>query len=838
MFRNYLASALGNLARNRLYAAISILGLAVAFAAAILIAQYVRNEFSYDRWLPGYQQVYKLTGSLTQPGQPSTVSDAVQAPLASQLRAVMPRVIAARLMPDVVPLRHGAGDTATTERDFAWADPDIFKVFPLPTLAGDLQSLLQQPDTVVITRAVARRYFGRDLPLGDTLWVQTTTPPPPGADPRTPGTKAWHVMRVTAVLEDLPANTNLETQIFASARSAFSTPAILDARPPQYGGVSTYTFVRVDPAQTAAELQHALDVAGKPEAASFASLGGGSRWTFAALPLSQSHFVAMDLTPGEAKAVGSRSVSYAIAGVGALIVLVAAINFVTLMTARAGRRGVEVGVRKASGARRADLIIQFMGEALIQVAIATVLAMAAAAALIKPFSAFVQRELTLNFVTDPLVLLSLVGVALCIGLVAAIYPALVLSSFRPAAVLKGGVVQTTASALLRQALVVVQFAILVGLIVTTTTIYRQTMFALGQGVGGSNKLIAGIFTSCDNAFPEEVRKLPGVSGAACSSMNALNTPNAKLIAPVQVGGGRKVNFDVAAVDVGFFELYGVQPVAGRLFRADHGEDRVLEQQDTTAQPTVIINETAARNLGYPDPKAAIGKGMIWQRFVKPGPPGQPPVMVTAPSQIIGVVPDMPVTVRTPTDPFFFYVSPKRNLGVLSVKFSGEDIPGVTKAIQRAWKQTGAAAPLQLSFLSQYRLNLYLDLIIQGATIAICALLTVLIACLGLFALASYTTERRTKEIGIRKVMGASTADVVKLLVWQFTIPVLWSIVIALPIGFFAMDDWLRGFAYHAPLSLWSFVLAPVAALAIAWATVTWQSYLVARAQPAGALRYE
>ena len=832
MFRNYLAAALGNLARNRLYATISILGLAVAFTAAILIAQFVRGEFSYDRWLPGYQQVYKITGGLTQPGQPKGPdNDATQSAIAGQLRAVMPRITTARLMESFPTVRHGPADTPVTERNFAWVDPTIFKVFPLPALAGDLSTALEQPDTVAITRAMARKYFGRDLPIGEVLQVQTTDPAP-GASPTAPGVPTWHPMRVTAVLKDLPSNTNLTTEVFASEKGAYSGLAQFETHS-SLGNIGTYTFVRLSPGQTAEALQHALDIAGKPENALFASFVPGSSYRFHAVPLAKAHLTPVGLTSPVAKPVGSAGVAYEIAAVGALIVLVAAINFVTLMTARAGRRGVEVGVRKASGARQIDLMIQFMGEALIQVAIAVVIALALSELLIKPFSAFVQRELVLDFLKDPLLLLGVVGAPLCIGLLASVYPALVLSSFRPAAVLKGGIVQTTGSALAREALVVVQFAILVGLIVTTSTIYRQTVFALAQGVGGAEaKLIVGVFTPCDNAFPQEVRKLPGVASAACSSLNALNTPNAKNITAVQIGGGRKESFSVAPVDFGFFEVYGVHPLAGRLFRSDHGEDHVLDQPDATAQPTVVVNQTAARTLGFADPKAAIGKQMIWDRFVKPG------TDINAGSLIIGVVPDLPMTVRSTTDPTFYFVFPKKQLGVLSVKLTGKDIPGAVKSIAAVWKKTNPGQPIQEIFLSQFRLNQYLDIIIQGVTIAICALLAVLIACLGLFALSAYTTERRTKEIGIRKVMGASTSDVVKLLVWQFTVPVIWAIAIGLPLGFWAMNDWLHHFVYHVELSVWTFVLAGVAALVIAWATVTWQSYIVARAKPAGALRYE
>ncbi|HEY4029412.1 MAG TPA: FtsX-like permease family protein [Caulobacteraceae bacterium] len=244
-----------------------------------------------------------------------------------------------------------------------------------------------------------------------------------------------------------------------------------------------------------------------------------------------------------------------------------------------------------------------------------------------------------------------------------------------------------------------------------------------------------------------------------------------------------------------------------------------------------MNEAVARRLGYADPKAAVGRSLNWANSGTPG------HWLFRTSQIVGVVPDMPKTVRSATDPFVYYVSPRRS-SVMSIKLTGQDIPGTIRAIDQAWRRTGHARPIQETFMSQFQANLYLDLIIQGATIGICAGLAVLIACLGLFALSAYTTERRTKEIGVRKAMGAATGQVVLLLLWQFTIPVLIATAIAIPAGFLALDWWLHGFAYHVSLSPWTFVLAAMAAVLIAWATVSWQSFIVARSKPANALRYE
>jgi putative ABC transport system permease protein len=837
MLRNYVISALRNLERNRLYAAITILGLAVAFTAAILIGQFVRSELTYDHWIPGYKQVYKISNTLTQPDQPPSLGDSTPPVLTSQLKAVFPGAEAmARLAQDFPPIKARPGDDAATDRTLAWADPDIFKVLPLPALAGNLQTALQQPDTVVITRAAARRYFHRDLPIGETLLVRKAARPQQWNPQVSPND--WHAMRVTAVLKDLPSNTNLLTQVFASSRSAYSIQTFEDTGPVRYGALDVYTFVRLKPGVSQADLERALSIASAPEAAFVHNFSPGAKWVFGAIPLGEAHLTPVVAGAVIAASTASRAVVYGIAGVGALIVLVASINFVTLMTARAARRGVEVGVRKATGARRRDLMVQFVGETLIQVALATLIAAALAEALIKPFSSFLQKDLTLDFVHDPALTGAVALVALTVGLVAAVYPALVLSAFRPAAVLKGGVIQGSGSPAARTALVVVQFVVLVCLIATTVTVWRQTQYALFQGLGAKDsKLLAAVVAPCGGPFDLEARKLPGVAGAACSSYAALNMPASQSLTTVQLPGRAKTTFSVASVDFGFFELFGVKPVAGRVFQPGRGEDAVLRTDPMTAtQPALVINETGARMLGFSDPRAAVGKTLNWQRELPNAPPPSGPPMLR-PSKIVGVVPDIQASVRLPISPMLYYVDPKANFFV-TLRLTDRNLPSTVKAVADTWKRTNKGEPFNQLILSQFRASMYLDLVIQQTTVAICAGLAVLIACLGLFALAAYTTERRTKEIGVRKAMGADTRAVVLLLLWQFTIPVLAATAVAIPLGVLAMDWWLRGFVYHTPLSAWVFVLAAASAVVIAWVTVSWQSFTVASSRPAGALRYE
>jgi putative ABC transport system permease protein len=835
MFRNYLVTALRNLARNWLYASISIFGLAVAFAGAILIAQFVRNEFTYDRWIPDYQHIYTITTDFRAPGQPDSNSDMSQAQVTKQLKLVYPDTVAmARTDQDFPTIHQKPGDDGIVDQTFSWADPDIFKVFPLPALAGDPNTALSQPDTVVMTRRMARVYFGTDLPIGKMLDVQQD--------------KDHHPMRVTAILRDYPSNTSLVTEIFASGLSSYSNFHFQDAHP-SLGGIGSHAFVRIKPTSSGEALQRALDIAGKPEIDYWQAVGS-TKFRFGAQPFSQTHLISHSIADIVVKPVGSRATALAIATVGLLIVLVAAINFVTLMTARATRRATEVGIRKVNGASRGDLIVQFLGEALIYAVLSMLIATGLAALAFKPFSAFVQRGLSLDFIHDPALAGGLLLATLAIGLLGGAYPALVLSSFKPAMVLKGGLIQTAGSQTARQALVVAQFAILIGLILSTVTIYRQTQYALNQGMGAKRDLIIQVFGGCaSSAFPDEVRKLRGVAAAACSSQNALNVPFASNVTIAQTVDHRPIQINLAPVDFGFFEVYGIKPLAGRLFDRAYGADGVLLQpgvvpgppppgappSDTppppvTVQPPVLINATAARDLGFASPAAAIGKPFVWRQFRGGENAGMKP------SEILGVVPDMPTTVQGGVDPTFYFIVPR--LGMMSIRTTGADMPGTVRDIERIWKATDNDHPIEEIFLSQYRRTQYLDIIIQGATIAICAAAAIVIACLGLFALSAYTTERRTKEIGIRKVMGASTFDVVRLLVGQFTVPVLWAILIACPLGYLLMDHWLKGFASHVSLPLWSLAAAAGVALIVAWLTVSFQSFKAARAKPILALRYE
>ena len=841
MFRNYISAALGNISRNGFYAGITILGLAVSFAAAILIGLFLRDEYSFERFIPGHERVYRLEDDLILAGQKPQRLDRTPTAAASLFRLDFPEAEhVARIEDYMASLKRG--NIETSEAMF-WADPDFFRVMPLPVLAGDPNAALAAPDGLVLTRSAARKYFGQDAPIGQVLMVN------PGLElpPLRPGAPAslqvtfqrlttYHPMRVMAVLKDLPSNTHLHAQVFGAGRAPFSLLALDDGSPSPFQ-ISELTYVRFRPGVSADAIRTRL-----PNFALRRFPGANpkvSTYNFRLEPLASLHF-STSQGPGvwSLREVADPRVDAGVAAEGGLIVLIAAINFITLMTARASRRAVEVGVRKAAGARRADLIVQFMGETIVYVTIAMVVAMVLVELALPPLNAFLDRTLAFDYLHDPALVASVFGAALLTALLAGLYPALVLSAFRPATTLKGGSLAPSGSARAREALVVVQFAIVIGLILVTATIYRQTQFALHDALRVNTSQNIRMQTACRSAFHQQLAAVPGVKAVSCGDQASLSmgSTGSTLVMP-----DRSVHIiNSGTIDVGLFEMHGLKPLAGRFPSRAHSEDVLLDKPVPgpypDLQPTLVVNESAARMLGYARPADAIGKTVTWSRwsastsFTAPPPP--------RPSQIIGVVGDFTLgSIRSVIPPTIYFVDPSRGRYIIA-KLDGAALPETLKAIEGVWHRTGHERVLGYTFEDASVQSLYHGVITQGVAIAVCAGLAVIIACLGLFALAAFVTERRTKEIGVRKAMGADAVDVIRLLLWQFTRPVLWANLIAWPAAFWVMNFWLHGFAYRVDLPVWLFLAATAAAALIAWVTVSFQSWMAARAKPALALRYE
>ena len=790
MVRHLLVAWTRNLEANRLLSAIAILGLAIGLAGAILMAVVARVPLGYNHAVPDHERTYLAVSVLRADGMAPNYNQASPDGAAELLRLNLPEVeAAARLAEAEVELRRAG--TAHSGKIY-WGDPAIFDLLRLPAVHGDPASALARADGIVMTRANALKHFGRDDALGETIEV--------GGQP----------MTLRAVVADLPENgTDLETGIIASGLASHSSLA--QRGPDEAGsfsiGVRTYVRLRPGAAADATESRIAPLIAGL--------LPPALRGAYALELVRIDRFA---LHEGFHPGARQRLVVGGL--VAALVLFIATANFVNLNTALSARRRREIGVRKASGASRGQIAAQFLGESVLTVLVAALLAVAAAELLLPSVNAFLDTRAVLDYVADPSLILWLLLGAVLLGCVAGAYPAFLLSSLLAAAILKDKGTATPGGGLVRNALVIGQFAILIGLVIATAVVYQQRQFAMREALRMDIDQVLTVAAPCPEAFVQEVAKLPGVRGVSCSGKELLTGETFAFVD----WHGQRISADVVSALPSMFALYGVRPVAGSLVGLPaNGEETVSR---------VVINEAAASRFGHASPAAAIGD-------VIPIPPFGPGPDVRA--RVVAVVPDFAFhSVETAIEPTL-YLARSHNAageGLVSIKLAGRAVPETLAAIDRLWRATGNDGAIDRAFVSEHVEQLYRSLARNTQLFAIFSGLAIFLACLGLVGLSLSTAERRTKEIGIRKAMGASTGQILALLLWQLSRPVLWANLVAWPVAWWLMQGWLNGFAYHVPLHAWLFPAAGLIAFAIALMSVGALAFLVARQKPVFALRYE
>jgi len=793
VFRSCLAAALRSFARSRIYSAISVFGLAVGLCAAILVGLIVHNESSYDHFLPGYEHIYLAGEVLIPSGHPGLYSTATPSWIAPALGQRFAQIEAVtRLARQEVRLQHGAVKARET---IYWADPNVFDVLRFPTLRGDLQTALQRPDSIVVTRAVARKYFGRDDPVGGSVSLNDS-----------------HPLTITAVIEDLPVHgTQFETAIFASGTASYSDLTRLDNDPLNRADsppieLSVWTYFRLAPSASVERLQKAMPEFFNSVRPQRLMPAGTHSW-LNLMRLDEVHLSA-DVSPG----VAGRLLLIVIVGV--LILAIAAVNFVNLTTARAARRALEVGIRKASGAGRWPLIVQFLGEALLYTFIAAVLAVMLVELLLPAVNDFLQTGATFTWWREPLQIAWLGVGALLLALLAGSYPAFVLSAFRPVAVLKAGAARPAGNSL-RLLLVSAQFAVLIGLVIAAGVVYEQRGYATHEALRVNTDQVLFIRARCEQGLEDRLRALEGVLAVACSGDSLLN---GAAFSNYKLRDGTFTAVDINPVEPGVLQMLGLQPRAGQYPVAGSGP------------AGLVINETAAHRFGFSSTDRAIGQ---YLPIIDSADMAGMPIVAVAPDFSIDAVNEsVRPTVYTP------FERDARWHQLINLKLTGRDIPRTLIAIDRLLTATNSADPIERQFLNDYIQNLYLSVQRQEQALAISAAVAVVIACLGLVGLSASLAERRTKEIGIRKAMGANTADILRMLLWQFTRPVLAAMAVAWVVAGLIMNRWLHGFAYHVELDVWLMLAAAAVGLLIALSTVGVHCYLIARARPVAALRYE
>jgi putative ABC transport system permease protein len=798
MFDNYLAAALRHLARNRLYSAISIFGLAVGLCAALMAALVIDSELRYDHFLPGYEHTYLAVSVGTPPGHAPLYYRDSNSRLAALLQ-LYSNARVTRLWPEKVQLRH---DAIESKEAIYWADPNVFEVLPLPRFAGDLAHALQRPDSLVLTRSMARKYFGRDDARGQTLLLAGT-----------------HPMTVTAVLEDLPPS-QLESGIFASGVAANS--ALAQNKVPGVDSVAfqvtVRTYLRVFDDRSLEALRNTL--------AEIVRRMWPLRPPDVGLTMEFARFDAVHAFPAFNPGLNSRLALTGI--VGALILFVACVNFVNLLTARSVNRAKEVAVRKVAGASRRALVAQFIGESFVYVAIATLLGLALAEWGLPYVNAFLHSSARADWWRDPTLVAWAAMVAVILGVLVGAYPALVLSAFRPAGVLNGSRRYLPGAHVVRQSLVTLQFAVLIGLMIVAGVVWEQRRFATTAALRVDTDQMLVIRSPCNTVFVTELRSLPGVRGAGCSGDQLLGDVESLMSVGRPHAGLHSI--DMVPVQKGTLELYGVKPLAGSLSElAGSGAGDLTRWSSPTAR--FAINETAARALGFATAGVAIGQSVRAQTFG--GGPED--------NRIVAVVPDFSLaSVEKPVVASAYFESGPLppGMSVVNAKLGGHQLPETLAGIDRLWLVTGGRGPIDRFFMNDHIQSLYISLLREAQAFAVFCAVALLLACLGLLGLSASVAERRTREIGIRKATGAGTLDIVRLLLFQFGKPVVWANLIAWPIAGYAMSRWLRTFAYHVHLQPALFAAAASVALIIALLTVSTHSILVARSRTAAALRYE
>jgi putative ABC transport system permease protein len=670
-------------------------------------------------------------------------------------------------------------------------------------VAGNLATALQRPDGLVLDRSTARRYFGRDNPLGETLEVRSAT------------SRGLHTMTVTAVIEDLPAgSTSFQAAIFGSGLAAHSLLAQIDRAPSGERGnnaAGVLTFARIASVDAIPAIQAGLS----PVMNELLKSSDGSTKAL--------EFVRIDrinqhdgLSPGVASKLALTML------LGFAILLVATVNYINLFTARADQRALEVGIRKVSGATTGVLAWQFLFESFVHAVLGTLLAVATIEWSLPYVNAFLNTGATFNYWREPELLLVLVVVPFIVALLAGVWPALTFCAFRPGIALSSARQARGGGGVSRQALVTLQFALLIGLMISASVVFLQRHFALNQALRPNTDQILMVWAPCRESFLDDLRRIPGVRGFACGGWQWLNEEPNRFTTNAR--DGSPINLWRVPVDLAVFDLYGLKPVAGRLTLDEAGRQYPQDAKH------YVVNESAARRLGFRTAQEAVGQNIVVPSVVPGSDAGG--------EQVIAVIPDFSlVSVEKEIKPTVYFFEPSQRY-LISVKLAATDIPATLSAIDKAWAATGAKTPTNRFFLDERLEKMYLSMLRQAQAFGVFALVTLLLTAFGLFGLAMASVARRTREIGIRKALGARTIDVLRLLLWQFSKPVIWANLIAWPLTAWAMQRWLNGFAYHADLPLWLFPAAALVALLIALGTVAAHSLRAARAKPIMALRYE
>jgi len=832
MWKNYLTVGIRALAKNRTYAFINVFGLAIGMAACLMILLFVRYEMSYDKWLAGAKDSYQFQSwyKSSETGQEAQLQMTPYR-AGEALKKDFPQVERAVYAWDNGPVFFKDGQASKTEH-YLYATDNFLDVVDLPLAAGSKDALDQVGNAVIAREEAVKRYGNADV-VGRTLTVISK------------GQK--FDFKIVGVLKDLPKNSHMRINaiIHLDIASFMSKePQALEC----WGCQNGWVYFRLRPGSDPKSIEAALpawekrNIPDENSGEAHFNAGDDQDWHVVNLP-------DVHLGKAQAGAMGpgnDRTTIVTFAVIALLILGMAVVNFTNLATARASQRAREVALRKVLGANRNQLIVQFIGESIIVAVLAMLIALGLVELLIRPFADFLETDMKLTYFGSGGILLPVIGLVVVVGVLGGLYPAFFLSRFQPAQVLKANQssAETPGSGRLRSVLVVGQFAVSIGLIICTAIIYAQTVYARTVDPGYKRDHILQVdelsryqLIGKGEAIADQVRRVPGVDSVGLTTIGVAtdNQNNTGVLVP---GNPKPFNIGNYQVDEGFFDAIGLQLVAGRWFDKNRPADDMTlpfpitpeAQQALAARGVnVVVNELAVKRMGFKSPQELLGK-TLKGAFIENE-------YGLVPMTVVGVVKDSRFrSVKLPLDPIIFQNMNSGHTNLVA-RFHG-DPNEVRSNVERVWKGITNEVPFNAKFSEDIMVELYKAEDARAKTFAAFALLSVIVGCLGLFGLAAFTAERRTKEIGIRKVLGARVRDIVRLLVWQFSKPVIVANLIAWPVAWWVMRGWLNGFDTRISLGPTPFLLAGGLALAIAVVTVAGHAYRVARSNPIHALRYE
>ncbi len=812
MLRNYIKVALRSIFRNKLTAFINVTGLALAMLCALMIYVYIADELAYDRYHSKVERIYRVTRNFLSPdGSVNLHLGHVAPPVGPLLQndfADVESVVRTLQSRSLVAYNSEGAELKTfNEENLFYAEPDLLKVFDITIREGNPEKLLHDPFTIVLSQSTAQKYFGDVSPVGKTLRLGNN-----------------YDVSVTGVFEDFPKQSHWHPQLLLSFATLHDSTIYGQRRlETNWGNNSFGTYVLVkkgfDQVKTEAQFPAFLDK----------HMGSLAVANNMPLPSTFTNLFLQKLTDihlhshldSEVEANGNITNVYMMGVIGIFILLIACFNFINLSTARATKRAKEVGMRKVSGAFKNQLIVQYLSESVLIALFALAIAMAASWFALGWLNDFTGKSITLNLLQEPILSLGIIAFAIVVGVLAGVYPAFIIAGFQPITILKGQQSAVGGRGGIRKVLVVLQFSISIVLMIATAITFQQLHFLNGQNLGYTKDQVLTLRYYADlapqyDAFYNEVIKHSSIKNIARSS----RIPTGRLLdsqgaAQIQQGDSMATaNVIIKNIrsDHTFFDTYEIPFVRGRNFSKEIKSDDSLG---------FVLNEAAVKMLGLSNDE------VLTRDFQYGGVKGR----------VIGVVKDFHFeSLHESITPMVFQSLPFYNR--ISVKIASSDMQQAIEHVEKVWNEFIPHRPFEYDFLSVQYQQLYEAEQKQGQLFTTFSVLAIAIACLGLFGLATFNTMQRVKEIGIRKVLGASTTHIVGILSKEIIVLVIIANLISWPLAWYFMDKWLDGFAYKVNLNIGIFVLATFAALLVAFLTVSSQTIKAALTNPSKTLRYE